>query len=100
MEAAFGVPGLGLKRGLSDDVVVAPYAAILALPIAPRAVAENLAVFSAEGAEGPFYRGDDATQVTGQILESRALIRGRLAALRELVCSSSSSSACRWCNSS
>ena len=33
---AFGVPGLGLKRGLSDEVVVAPYASILALPIDPR----------------------------------------------------------------
>ena len=51
---AFGVPGLGLKRGLSDDVVVAPYAAILALPIDPRAVIANLAAFSAEGAEGRY----------------------------------------------
>ena len=30
---AFGVPGLGLKRGLADDLVVAPYATALALPI-------------------------------------------------------------------
>ena len=29
---AFGVPSLGYKRGLSDDLVVAPYASILALP--------------------------------------------------------------------
>jgi cyclic beta-1,2-glucan synthetase len=28
---AFGVPGLGLKRGLADDLVVAPYASVLAL---------------------------------------------------------------------
>ena len=33
---AFGVPGLGLKRGLADDLVVAPYASILAAPLAPR----------------------------------------------------------------
>src|ERR1044071_3533231 len=27
---AFGVPGLGLKRGLADDLVIAPYATVLA----------------------------------------------------------------------
>jgi len=39
---AFGVPGLGLKRGLGEDMVVAPYASMLALPIRPRAVMDNL----------------------------------------------------------
>ena len=33
---AFGVPELGLKRGLEEQVVVAPYATLLALNIAPR----------------------------------------------------------------
>ena len=32
---AFGVPGLGFKRGLADDLVIAPYATALALPVAP-----------------------------------------------------------------
>src|SRR5205814_9712973 len=32
---AFGVPGLGLKRGLEEDVVIAPYASMLALMISP-----------------------------------------------------------------
>src|SRR5208283_1609045 len=32
---AFGVPGLGLKRGLSEDMVVAPYASALALMVDP-----------------------------------------------------------------
>ena len=32
---AFGVPGLGLKRGLAEDLVVAPYACALALMVAP-----------------------------------------------------------------
>ena len=27
---AFGVPGLGLKRGLADDLVIAPYASVMA----------------------------------------------------------------------
>ncbi|MEW5827537.1 MAG: glucoamylase family protein [Chloroflexota bacterium] len=39
---AFGVPGLGYKRGLGDDLVVAPYASILALPFEPQAVSQNL----------------------------------------------------------
>lgn len=51
---AFGVPGLGLKRGLSEDLVVAPYASILALPIDPQAVLANLVSFSDHGAEGHF----------------------------------------------
>ena len=39
---AFGVPGLGYKRGLEDDLVITPYASILALPFAPQAVIQNL----------------------------------------------------------
>ncbi len=39
---AFGVPSLGLKRGLEDDLVVAPYATALALAVEPRAAVENL----------------------------------------------------------
>ncbi|MCS3505627.1 GH36-type glycosyl hydrolase domain-containing protein [Achromobacter sp. JUb104] len=39
---AFGVPGLGLKRGLADDVVVAPYASMLALMVMPDAACRNL----------------------------------------------------------
>lgn len=39
---AFGVPGLGLKNGLSKDYVVAPYASALALGIVPVAATSNL----------------------------------------------------------
>lgn len=39
---AFGVPGLGLKRGLSEDRVVAPYATALALMVNPEAACTNL----------------------------------------------------------
>jgi len=39
---AFGVPGLGLKRGLAEDLVVAPYATALALMVAPEAACRNL----------------------------------------------------------
>ncbi len=39
---AFGVPSLGLKRGLEEDLVVAPYATALALLVDPAAAIENL----------------------------------------------------------
>ena len=35
---AFGVPGLGLKRGLGEDLVIAPYATVMALMIEPEGV--------------------------------------------------------------
>ena len=49
---AFGVPGLGLKRGLADDIVIAPYASALALLIAPRAACDNLRRIAADGGLG------------------------------------------------
>jgi cyclic beta-1,2-glucan synthetase len=60
---AFGVPGLGLKRGLADDLVVAPYASILACRIAPVEVLRNLEELTAEGMLGPmgYYEAIDYT---------------------------------------
>ena len=40
---AFGVPGLGFKRGLGDDLVIAPYASLMAINYEPHAVVNNLA---------------------------------------------------------
>ncbi len=51
---AFGVPGLGLKRGLTEDVVVAPYASALALMVAPEAACSNLQRLAEEGLAGQF----------------------------------------------
>ena len=60
---AFGVPGLGLKRGLTEDVVVAPYASALALMVAPEAACSNLQRLAAAGLEGRFgfYEAIDYT---------------------------------------
>ncbi len=60
---AFGVPGLGFKRGLGDDRVIAPYASLLALDFAPRRVVDNLAVLARLGALGSygFYESLDFT---------------------------------------
>ncbi|MDP1692959.1 MAG: glucoamylase family protein [Burkholderiaceae bacterium] len=51
---AFGVPGLGLKRGLAEDLVVAPYAAAMALMVAPAAACANLQRLAVDGAAGTF----------------------------------------------
>jgi cyclic beta-1,2-glucan synthetase len=68
---AFGVPGLGLKRGLGDDLVVAPYASLLACPLRPRAVAANLDAIERDSPRGRFgYR--DAVDYTGTRLPKDA----------------------------
>ncbi|MEK7712859.1 MAG: glucoamylase family protein, partial [Nitrospirota bacterium] len=58
---AFGVPGLGLRRGLAGDLVIAPYASALALMVAPEEACLNLQRLSAEGVEGKygFYEAID-----------------------------------------
>jgi cyclic beta-1,2-glucan synthetase len=60
---AFGVPGLGLKRGLADDLVIAPYATALALMVAPDASCRNLERFDTAGLQGAygFYESIDYT---------------------------------------
>jgi cellobiose phosphorylase len=60
---AFGVPGLGLKRGLAEDLVIAPYASALALMVAPEKACLNLERLAAEGVEGKFgfYEAIDYT---------------------------------------
>jgi cyclic beta-1,2-glucan synthetase len=51
---SFGVPGLGLKRGLEDDLVVAPYASMLAASVRPRAVVDNMKRLEAMGMLGTY----------------------------------------------
>ena len=60
---AFGVPGLGLKRGLADDLVIAPYASALALMVAPKEACANLQRMAAEGflSRFGFYEAIDYT---------------------------------------
>jgi cyclic beta-1,2-glucan synthetase len=60
---AFGVPGLGLKRGLADDLVITPYASALALMVAPEESCRNLRRLAADGLAGRFgmYEAIDYT---------------------------------------
>jgi cyclic beta-1,2-glucan synthetase len=51
---AFGVPGLGFKRGLADDLVVAPYATALAGLINPAAAVSNFVRLTRTGLDGRF----------------------------------------------
>ncbi len=52
--SAFGVPGLGMKRGLAQELVVAPYATALAAMYRPRAAVENYARLEELGALGRY----------------------------------------------
>jgi len=60
----FGAPGLGLKRGLGDELVVAPYATGLAAMIDPERAAQNFRRLTREGLDGAygFYESIDYTQ--------------------------------------
>ncbi len=52
--SSFGVPGLGLKRGLSEDLVIAPYATALASMIRPSAAVKNFERLGQAGGKGMF----------------------------------------------
>ncbi|MCX6538495.1 MAG: cyclic beta 1-2 glucan synthetase [Acidobacteria bacterium] len=78
---AFGVPGLGLKRGLADDLVVAPYASALALMVSPEEACANLQRLAAEGFEGEFgfYEAIDYTPTRLPRGHSHVLVRTYMA---------------------
>jgi len=78
---AFGVPGLGLKRGLADDLVIAPYASALALMVAPEEACLNLQRLAAEGLEGEygFYEAIDYTPSRLPRGQSSAMVRSFMA---------------------
>src|SRR5438132_731161 len=78
---AFGVPGLGLKRGLAEDLVIAPYATVLALMVAPREASENLQRLARDGREGDFgfYEAVDYTPSRLPPDESSATVRSYMA---------------------
>jgi cyclic beta-1,2-glucan synthetase len=78
---SFGVPGLGLKRGLTEDLVIAPYASALALMVAPEAACQNLQRLAAEGFEGKFglFEAIDYTPSRQRRDETRVAIRSHMA---------------------
>ncbi|MFA5205287.1 MAG: glucoamylase family protein [Lentisphaeria bacterium] len=78
---AFGVPGLGLKRGLADEMVIAPYATAMALMVAPVEACENLQRLAAEGRAGAygFYEAVDYTAARLPPDKTSATIRSFMA---------------------
>ncbi len=79
--SAFGVPGLGLKRGLAGDLVVAPYASALALMVAPEEACLNLEELAAQGLEGKygFYEAIDYTPTHLPRGQTSAVVRSFMA---------------------
>jgi cellobiose phosphorylase len=74
---AFGVPGLGLKRGLADDLVVAPYASMMGLMVHPEASCGNLQKMAGMGFMGRygFYEAIDYTPARLPRGQSHAVVR-------------------------
>ena len=79
--SSFGVPGLGLRRGLSEDVVIAPYATGLAAMIDPTAAIQNFRRLAAAGASGAygFYEALDYTAARLPEVAQVAVIRAYMA---------------------
>jgi cyclic beta-1,2-glucan synthetase len=77
----FGVPGLGLKRGLADNAVVAPYATALASMVDPQAAVQNFERLEALGARGRygFYEALDFTRARVPDGDRVAIVRAFMA---------------------
>jgi cyclic beta-1,2-glucan synthetase len=73
---AFGVPGLGFKRGLGDDLVIAPYASLIAIDYEPHAVVHNLAELIGHEMIGlyGFYEAIDFTSDRLLLNETSAVV--------------------------
>lgn len=78
---AFGVPGLGLKRGLAQDLVVAPYATVMALMVTPEEACANMQRLTEEGFGGKygFYEAVDYTTSRIPRGHNRAIVQSYMA---------------------
>ena len=70
----FGVPGLGLKRGLSENVVIAPYATGLAAMVDPAAAMENFAHLAGIGALGRYGYYEALDYTRSRLPENTAVV--------------------------
>ncbi len=78
---SFGVPGLGLQRGLGDEAVIAPYATALAAMVEPVAALQNFEALARLGASGRFgwYEALDFTPSRLPEGESVVIVRAFMA---------------------
>ena len=74
---AFGIPWLGLKRGLADEIVVSAYGTMLALPWNPKEVVENMKKLEKDGIRGKYglYESIDYTASHLQKGEEKAVVK-------------------------
>ena len=79
--SSFGVPGLGLKRGLAANIVVAPYATALAAMVEPRAAVANFLRLADAGAAGRYgyYEALDYTPRRLPAGQTVAIVRAYMA---------------------
>ena len=71
---AFGVPWLGLKRGLIGNAVIAPYATFLALMVDPESALKNISHLKADGLEGDYGFYEAADYATKSLLNRKNAI--------------------------
>ena len=78
---AFGVPGLGLKRGLADDLVIAPYATMLSVMVEPEMACNNLIELEEKGFAGQYglFEAIDYTQARLTRGQNYAIVRSYMA---------------------
>jgi cyclic beta-1,2-glucan synthetase len=78
---AFGVPDLGYKRDLTEDLVIAPYASIMGLSLQPQAVLENMAHLEKMNMLGRFgfYEALDYTQTRLPAGQASATVKSYMA---------------------
>lgn len=78
---AFGAPRLGLKRGLAEDLVITPYASLLALPVSPHEALRNVRALRSLGALGRygFYEAVDFTAAHLSVGQRYAIVRSFMA---------------------
>jgi cyclic beta-1,2-glucan synthetase len=77
----FGVPGLGLQRGLGENIVIAPYATALGAMVDPEAAARNYPRLTAAGGRGKYgwYDALDYTPSRLPVGENVAVVRAHMA---------------------
>lgn len=78
---SFGVPGLGFKRGLSEDIVISPYSTVMALMVSPEEACTNLESLKKNGMESRFgfFEAMDYTPSRMVKRQEQSLVRSYMA---------------------
>ena len=74
---AFGVPGIGLKRGLANELVISPYSTVMGLQIDFKDCLDNMRELVSEGMEGRygFYEALDYTRGRSDKNRDKSIVR-------------------------